>query len=214
MAKKDSSTLHVAVEKQSAACRTLATAMRASAGSMGRWLHGSERKLIEQWADMVDEIGRSLTEALAENDKGRLQRFWKVAAVVAAPIAALGVGATTGVGEGVGSQAFEYFMGEDPVTNCAAEIISNAQAYEAEVEGAALPQYAVPARQLTDQQQRQLPIELKRFRDRHGLTQDDLAKQLRTHRRTISGWEHGRTPNVEQQDRLARLLWPEDEALR
>jgi hypothetical protein len=96
--------------------------MRAEAKSMS-FLHRSERKLIDNWATTIDDIAEGLTRALADHDRERLGRFWWAARFAAIPLATLTIGGITGLGEGAGARAFDYFTGNEKVTTCAAQVV-------------------------------------------------------------------------------------------
>lgn len=126
MAKKGEKgpTLASAVERQSGACRNLASLMRYDAASRGVF-DRKDRRVIETWAATLESIAEALTEALADGDKPSLRRSGKFAALLMTGLLV----PTGGFAEGAGQAAYaDYFGDNRSIQDCAREIVEAGEA--------------------------------------------------------------------------------------
>lgn len=118
------------VEDQSAAVRKLARTLRKRIESGDYGEH--DRKIIDACADMLDSVADGMTEKVNSGDRDGLHRFWKMSAK-AALIVGGSAGFLSGVGQGLGTAAFDYFTGDDEIAACVVEITNTTNNYETNI---------------------------------------------------------------------------------
>jgi len=115
------------VEEHSAAVRKLARTLRRRIESSA---YGDpDRKIIEGCAAMLDAVAEGMIERVNHGDKAGLYRFWKMSTKVALMVGG-SAGFLSGVGQGIGTAAFDYFTDDEDVSACVIEIVSTADEHE------------------------------------------------------------------------------------